>query len=93
MGIPGVAPKGEGNRGQGRLKGVPNRVTKQLKDMILQALDEADPAGGVGYLKDQAVKNPTAFMSLVGRVLPLQVHGAGENGEMIHEVKWTVIGG
>lgn len=38
--------------------------------MILQALANV---GGVEYLQAQAEKQPTAFLTLVGRVLPLQV--------------------
>ena len=64
----------------GRQKGSPNKVTAQLKDMILGALQEA---GGQQYLlqcaHDPATKR--AFLALLGRVLPLQVHGAGEHGE------------
>lgn len=42
--------------------------------MIINALDEA---GGVEYLKKQSEENPTAFLTLVGKVLPLQVTGEG----------------
>ena len=66
-------PKGQPKLG-GRKKGTPNKVTAALKDMILTALDQAHPEGGIGYLKSQAVANPTAFMSLVGKVLPLDVN-------------------
>jgi len=62
----------------GRPLGAQNKVTGAVKDMILRALEEA---GGVEYLKEQAKKNPKAFMSLVGRVLPYQV--TGENGGAI----------
>ena len=65
---PGTAKTG------GRTKGTPNRMTAAVKDMIVQALDEA---GGVEYLVKQAHVNPKAFLSLVGRVLPLQVTGEG----------------
>lgn len=67
------------NAGKGRKKGVPNKVTGALKEMIIQALNEA---GGVDYLISQAGDNPTAFLTLVGKVLPLQV-----NGDMEHKVK------
>lgn len=43
--------------------------------MIMQALDKA---GGVSYLTRQAKENPKAFMTLVGKVLPMQV--TGEDG-------------
>lgn len=61
----------------GRTKGTPNKTTGQLKEMILQALENK---GGVDYLEKCASDNPTAFLSLVGKVLPLQVNGAGDDG-------------
>lgn len=67
------------NAGKGRSKGVPNKNTALLKDMILKALDKA---GGVDYLAAQAEENPGPFMTLVGKVLPMQVTG-GDNGEPI----------
>jgi hypothetical protein len=60
--------KGQG----GRPKGVTNKFGAELKDMILQALSKA---GGVTYLQKQAMESPTAFLTLVGKVLPLQVTG------------------
>lgn len=71
-----------GNAGKGRPKGSRNKATAALKDMILAALDGAHESGGVEYLKEQAGKNPAAFLTLVGKVLPLQV-----NGDMEHRVK------
>jgi hypothetical protein len=56
----------------GRKAGSKNRITKALKEMILDALDDA---GGQAYLARQAVENPAAFLTLVGKVLPLTVHG------------------
>lgn len=65
---------GKGN--PGKPKGAVNKSTAQLKDMILQALDKA---GGAKYLEERA-KDPrtaSAFLSLVGKVLPMQVTGEG----------------
>ncbi len=62
------------NAGKGRPKGVPNKTTTKIKDMITQALDDA---GGVQYLVKQARENPAAFMTLVGKVLPMQLTGDG----------------
>lgn len=52
--------------------------------MILQALDGA---GGVDYLQEQAKQSPAAFLTLIGKVLPLQV--TGKDGEAVKiEVSW-----
>jgi hypothetical protein len=69
-----AAPKGTRPpaAGKGRPKGARNKVSRELKEMILQALDDA---GGHQYLVEQASKNPVAFMTLLGKVLPLQVTG------------------
>ena len=56
----------------GRPKGVPNKTTQAVKDMIIMALDKA---GGHEYLLRQAEENPGPFMTLVGKVLPLQLTG------------------
>ena len=59
--------------GRGRPKGVQNKFSMALKDMILTALDMA---GGADYLHAQAKKNPGVFLALVGKVLPMSVAGA-----------------
>ena len=67
-----MAGKGNPKTG-GRKRGVTNKTTALLKDAVLQAAEAAGDKGGmVGYLTTQAKQNPTAFMSLLGRVLPLQ---------------------
>jgi hypothetical protein len=60
----------------GSRKGIPNKTTAAIKDMIVKALDDA---GGVEYLVTQAKLNPAAFMALVGKVLPMQVSGDPDN--------------
>lgn len=75
----GASAKQAGNRGLGRKRGVPNKFTGTLKEMILKALDDADPDGGTGYLTKQAKENPTAFMTLVGKVLPMTVASDPDN--------------
>lgn len=62
----------------GRKKGTPNRTTALLKDAIIEAAIAAgNERGLVGYLELQAVQNPAAFMTLLGKVLPMQVTGEG----------------
>lgn len=62
-----------GERRGGRQKGTPNKVTGALKDMILGALSDA---GGQEYLLRQSSENPIAFLTLVGKVLPMTVAGS-----------------
>jgi hypothetical protein len=59
----------------GRQKGTPNKTTALLKDAILQAAEAAGDGDLVAYLTVQARANPAPFMSLLGKVLPLQVTG------------------
>ena len=48
------------------------------------AVTEARPAkGGQKYLEKQADANPTAFLTLVGKILPLQVTGK-DDGPIQH---------
>lgn len=72
-----------GRKTGGRKKGTPNKVTALLKDQILEAGAAAHKDGMVGYLTEQATENPTAFLTLLGKVLPTQIEGAGESGEII----------
>jgi len=62
--------------GKGRPKGATNKATRELKEMILQALEGA---GGVEYLQRKAEdpRTASAFLSLIGKVLPMQVTGEG----------------
>lgn len=57
--------------GPGRPAGKMNKINADIKSMIITALSEV---GGVNYLKEQAMENPTAFLGLVGKVLPKEVH-------------------
>jgi len=67
-------------KGPGRPKGMPNKATAQLKDMILTALNGA---GGAEYLEARAndPRTASAFLSLIGKVLPMTIQGPGEDGE------------
>ena len=79
-------PSVPGERRGGRQKGTPNKTTALLKDAILRAaekagekLDGSNEGGLVAYLSKQADAQPGAFMSLLGKVLPLQLAGDPEN--------------
>lgn len=68
-------PVGGARPGAGRPKGVPNKLTSDVKAAILAAFEKA---GGVAYLAKQAEENPQAFMTLLGKVLPTQTQLTGE---------------
>src|SRR4249919_2633597 len=61
-----------GKKYGGRVAGTPNKFSGDLKAMILAALEAA---GDVEYLLQQTSKNPVAFLSLLGKLLPTQLTG------------------
>ncbi len=76
----------------GRKKGKPNKINALLKDAILKAATDAGNGDLAKYLQTQAEKNPTAFLGLLGKVLPLQVAGDGDNPlEMIHKIERVIV--
>ena len=75
----------KGTKTGGRKKGTPNKLTGAVKDMVLQALDGA---GGVTYLQACARDNPAAFLTLLGKVIPLQVAGDQDNPVAL-EIRWA----
>ena len=62
------------NAGKGRVKGVPNKDTADLKAMIEGALSDA---GGKEYLKARALDTPGPFLALVGKLLPKDINLSG----------------
>lgn len=75
---------GKGKAGPGRPKGVPNKQTKAIKEMILAALDKA---GGEDYLLTQSRENPVAFMGLLGKVMPTQITGADDGPIQVAKIE------
>lgn len=72
-----------GRKTGGRQKGTPNKTTALLKDAILRAAEQAGGHEGmVGYLTTQAAQNPGPFMSLLGKVLPMQIAGDDDGGPL-----------
>ena len=73
---------------RGNRKGVPNKNTAAIKDMILTALANA---GGAEYLERRAndPRTAAAFLGLLGKVLPMQL--ANADGDAFKtEHKWVV---
>lgn len=74
----------------GRPKGAQNKTTALLKDAILKAAERAGNKVGndgiISYLALQAEENPGPFMSLLGKVLPMDVTSGGDKISMPHEI-------
>lgn len=78
----------DGSRpGPGRPKGVPNKQTKEIKEMLMQSLEEA---GGASYFTQLAQANPSAYASLLGKIIPSEVKNqitGADGGPVQHAVK------
>lgn len=67
--------RGGARPGAGRPKGSLDKGNALIREMIVEALHGV---GGVAYLQSTAQSHPAAFLSLIGKVMPVQVEG-GEN--------------
>ena len=81
----GAAAQGAG---PGRPPGSKNKTTPLLKEAILKAaeLEGSDgngKAGLIGYCRTLARDEKKAFATLMGRVLPTQIEGTGDDGEIV----------
>lgn len=79
--------KNRGNAGMGRPKGVPNKTTNDVRQMLLASLNNV---GGQTYLEEQAKANPKAYLSLISKVIPQEVKSqitGADGGPIQHSVK------
>lgn len=79
---------GKGNRG--KPKGAVNKVTKALREAVVEAAEKVGEDGkgkdgAVGYLVMLAKKEPKSFAGLLGRAMPLQVEGPGDGGAHVFQ--------
>lgn len=79
------------NMGKGRPKGAQNKVTMAAKEAIALA---ADRLGGVDrlveWVQEDTANERVFWGSVYPKLLPLQVNGAGENGEHLHDAKIVI---
>ena len=66
----------------GRPKGALNRENKVIRDMLRAALERK---GGADYFYEQAEANPTAFMSLIGKLIPAEINLGGQEDNPIEQ--------
>jgi hypothetical protein len=75
--------------GMGRPKGSSNKLTTTVKECIEHAFKGV---GGAEYLMRQAEQNPTAFMTLLGKVIPAQVHAdITSGGKSLQQMQEAVL--
>jgi hypothetical protein len=60
----------KGKKTGGRNPGSPNRITRDLREMIEGALSDL---GGQDWLVQAANAKPAAFLALIGRLLPKDI--------------------
>lgn len=80
--------------GAGRPPGKPNKVTRIVKEALLDAMDESGEdgkgkGGNVGYLKWLSRAEPVAFAALIARIIPQQLQatvGVEHSGTVQHRM-------
>lgn len=75
------------NKGRGRPKGSPNKNTVAIKEMLMASLDNV---GGQAYFQRQAEENPSAYMTLIGKLIPTEVKNqltGADGGPVQHSIK------
>lgn len=75
-----------GKKTGGRKKGSKALIPHELKEMIIMSLHQS---GGINYLKEQARENPTSYLALIGKVLPMTVAG-DPNQPLKMTITWDV---
>jgi hypothetical protein len=80
-------------KGRGRPKGSPNKLGKEAKEVIAAA---ADGLGGLDRMIEWAKSDPqnerAFWASIYPKLLPLTVHGAGDEGEhLIRSIERRIV--
>ena len=75
-----------GNTLGGRPKGLPNKVTRGIKDAVMESIQpgQCHPEGLKGWLRDRAqggIEDRKIYAGIVSRVIPIEV--TGKDGEAI----------
>ena len=84
-----------GRKTGGRQKGTPNKVTRDIRQAVLDAAAEfgsdGDGTEGLkGFIKKLAVEKPEKVADLLGKILPTQITGEG-GGPLCGEVRVTIV--
>jgi len=80
-----MSGRGGKRAGAGRKKGVPNKLTANVREAIQKAFLEA---GGESYLVKIAKEDPRTFCTLLGKLLPTQV-----DAQVDQPIQYTIVTG
>lgn len=58
----------------GRVKGTPNKNTKDVREVIMRVFDGV---GGIEHMKEWAKTNPTEFYKIYSKLLPRDIKVSG----------------
>jgi hypothetical protein len=72
-----------GKKTGGRVAGTPNKLSLSVKDNVIGVFEAL---GGADHMKRWAEENPNQFYNIYAKLLPLQLQGGGENGEIEHSL-------
>jgi hypothetical protein len=74
-----------GRKTGGRVAGTPNKLGSDIRTMIIGALETV---GGQRYLTECARSHPVAFLTLLGKLMPMQIAADG-NRPMVIDFRWA----
>lgn len=91
--VEGSTAKLPPNAGKGRKKGSQNKTTRAAKDAIALAAEELGGADRlVAWAKEDPANERAFWTNIYTKLLPLQVNGAGENGEhLIQRIERVIV--
>lgn len=79
----------------GSRKGSPNKITRTVREMVVEALDRSgrDLGGedGTTYLQLMAITEPKAFLALVGRIVPVQLDATITQHEPVARIERVIV--
>lgn len=83
--------RGGKREGAGRKKGVPNKLTTDMKNAIAEAFEEL---GGKDYLVQLGKSDPRTFCTLAAKLVPQQTQITGDEENPLHmktKVEFVVV--
>ena len=84
-----------GRKTGGRQKGTPNKVTRDIRQAVLDAAEalgsDGEGTDGLrGWLMRLGIEKPEKLADLLGKILPTQITGEG-GGPLCGEVRVTIV--